>query len=198
MIEVHPNLFVGDDSDAANVGGEPGWFVVHAAKEPYHRAALGYTGQGAPKGHPEYLFAHRDGSIALNLIDGPEPAMIPREAITEALRSIQHNITNGRKVLVHCNQGRSRSPTISLLWMCLYTTKFDDCDFDQAVARFTEIYPAFAPAAGMAGYARDIFAGGDPDAANAVTNPTTPSVEAEDLSQPEPTRRPAHRAIFTL
>lgn len=171
MIEVHRNLFVGDDSDAAAVGGEPGWFIVHAAKEPYHRAALGYTGQGAPKGDPEYLFAHRDGSIALNLIDGPDPAMIPREAITEALRAIQHNITNGRKVLVHCNQGRSRSPTIALLWMCIYCADFDDCTYDEAAARFAKIYPAFAPAAGMGGYARNIFAGGDPTPAEAPPPP---------------------------
>ena len=188
MIEVRHNLFVGDDGDAAAVGGEPGWFIVHAAKEPYHRAALGYTGQGAPKGDPEYLFAYRDGSIALNLIDGPDPAMIPREAITEALRSIQRNLREGCRVLVHCNQGRSRSPTIALLYMALHTEAFDDCDFDQAAARFAEIYPAFAPAAGMAGYARSIFEGGDP-------YPIEPEPPAP---QPEPTRRPAPRPIFTL
>ena len=56
MIEVYSRLFVGHQGDYDNdVSGRTGWAVVHACKEPYHRQALGYRSQGAPKGHPEYL-----------------------------------------------------------------------------------------------------------------------------------------------
>ena len=163
MIEVYPGLYVGDEGDALTAGSEPGWFIVHAAKEPYHRAAVGYTGKGAPKGHAEYLVAHRPGFVALNLVDAPDPEFIPAAAVMAGVDAIAANIGQA-KVLVHCNQGKSRSPMIALLYMCLHTGAFDDCDYDAAAARFAEIYPAFAPAAGMAGYARSIFSGGDLDA----------------------------------
>jgi len=76
MIEVMPNLFVGDQSDEAQIRGQAGWFVIHACKEPYHRQALGYSGQGAPKTHPEYLIAQREGRLILNLVDVPNVAFI--------------------------------------------------------------------------------------------------------------------------
>ena len=58
MIEIYPNLFVGDQGDYEyQVKGQDGWAVVHACKEPYHRQLLGYRTRGAPKGHPEYLYA---------------------------------------------------------------------------------------------------------------------------------------------
>lgn len=77
MIEVYPNLFVGDEADYRIVLNMSGWFIVHACKEPFHRQALGYAGRGAPKDHPEYLVAERDGRLILNLVDAPNPAYIP-------------------------------------------------------------------------------------------------------------------------
>jgi hypothetical protein len=50
MIEIHPNLYIGNEHDYEfNVRRESGWCIVHACKEPYHRQALGYTGRAAPK-----------------------------------------------------------------------------------------------------------------------------------------------------
>lgn len=158
MIEVYPRLFVGNEADGQAAVGEPGWFVVHACKEPFHRAALGYTSQAAPKGHPDYLFAKRASSIALNLIDAPTPALIPAVVVDAAIDAIAAYIAFSN-VLVHCNQGVSRSPMIALLYLALHTELFDDCTYDQAVARFTTIYPEFKPNGGMAGYARKVFAG---------------------------------------
>jgi hypothetical protein len=57
MIEVTRNLFVGNNNDYNLIQSESDWAIVHACKEPYHRNALGYSGQGAPKEHPEYLVA---------------------------------------------------------------------------------------------------------------------------------------------
>lgn len=50
MIQIHPNLFLGSDADADKAIGAA--CIVHCAKEPYHRKALGYTGRAAEKSHP--------------------------------------------------------------------------------------------------------------------------------------------------
>jgi hypothetical protein len=153
MLEIDPGFFVGDDADERRVRGEPGWFFVHACKEPYHRQALGYTGRAASKDHPEYLIAHRDGRLILNLVDVADVNYVAREIVDIALESIYEHL--GRtKVLVHCNQGHSRSPSIALLYLSRYTDRFAGMDVNEAVAAFRVLYPLYAPARGMADYVR--------------------------------------------
>lgn len=154
MIEVFSNLFVGNEADASNVLHTPGWYIVHACKEPFHRQALGYKGRGAPKEHPEYLIAERDGRLILNLVDAPDSAYIPKEIMDAAVDAIHKNISK-KKVLVHCNQGMSRSPTIALLYLAKYTNIFSSDDFAIALARFKKLYPAYAPANGVAMFAQE-------------------------------------------
>lgn len=186
MIEVHPGLFVGSEADELGTRGASEWFVVHACKEPFHRRALGYDGRAAPKGHPEYLVAHRPGCIILNLVDAPDPKFIRPEVIAAAIKAIADNITRS-KVLVHCNRGGSRAPTIALLYLCLHTPMFDDCDVARAAERFKALYAPYKPAAGMAGFARNVFAGGD-----------LPDIVQETEAEPERPVPTKARAIFTL
>ena len=89
MIKVLSNLFVGSQDDEAAIRGQSGWFVVHACKEPYHRQALGYSGRGAPKDHPEYLTARRTGCLILNLVDVNDANFIAQEIIDAALMDIR-------------------------------------------------------------------------------------------------------------
>ena len=151
MIEVFSNLFVGNEADARTVLHTSGWYVVHACKEPFHRQALGSTGRGAPKDHPEYLIAERDGRLALNLVDAPNPAYIPKEVIDAALEAIHKNISQS-KVLVHCNQGMSRSPTIALLYLLKHTEELKFESLSSVLEKFKALYPAYGPAGGMSGF----------------------------------------------
>lgn len=129
MIEVCPNLHVVSEQDEQRIHGQAGWFFIHACKEPYHRQALGYTGRAAAKTHPEYLIARRNDRLILNIVDVDDPNYISPEIVDAALGAIKDNIQH-TKVLLHCNQGQSRSPGIALL------------------------YPPYAPARGMAEYIR--------------------------------------------
>lgn len=151
MVEVYPNLFVGDQNDyEMQVRRENGWCVVHACKEPYHRRALGYGTPGAPKDHPEYLCARRDHRLCLNMVDTPNPDFIPRELVDAALDFIHNNIGDN-KVLVHCNQGRSRSVGIAMLYLAAYSDELP-ADFGEAEVEFRRRYPAYSPGRGMRGF----------------------------------------------
>lgn len=162
MIEIYPDLFIGSQADLIHADSgigivSPGWFVITAAKEPWHREALGYKTQGAPKDHAEYLIAQRESRLILNLVDAPDPAYVREEIITAALDAIDSALANGDKVLLHCNQGQSRAPTIALLWLrfhCKDTMPFlRRLTFEQAVEAMRERYPSYEPGGGMLGYA---------------------------------------------
>lgn len=144
MIEVLPNLFVGDETDCAPFPED--WFVVHACKEPCHRAALGYSSRAAPKDDPEYLAAIRGNNLVLNLIDADDAKYIPADMVRLAVSQIVSSYLAGKKILVHCNQGRSRAPTILLLAIRKLVPMLPVIE---SLAQFRELYPAFNPAPGM-------------------------------------------------
>ena len=131
-------------------------FVIHAAKEPWHRNALGYTERGAPPAHPEYLVAKRPGELMLNLVDMKSISPQYTNPIVEAaFEAIDHSLDAGKKVLLHCNEGKSRAPTLALLWMGEHGY-YQDTPFDQAAEAFrNNLYPEYDPGAGMANYARE-------------------------------------------
>lgn len=149
MIEILNNLFIGTEQDYEyQVMGQEGWMIVHACKEPYHRQALGYRSLGAPKDHPEYLIAKRGNHLILNLVDAPNPAFIPKEIIDAALEFIHIGLSEERKVLVHCNLGESRSPSIGLLYIAIYTDILPK-EFLLAEQKFRGMYPFYNPGAGI-------------------------------------------------
>ena len=151
MIEIYPNLFIGIADDyELSVKGQTDWVVVHACKFPYHRDELGYK-SAAPKNHPEYLIARRGNRLILNLVDAPNPAYIPKEIIDAALEFIHKGLSEGKKVLVHCNLGESRSPSIGLLYLAIHTDKLSK-DFATAEQEYRKIYPSYNPGLGMRGF----------------------------------------------
>jgi hypothetical protein len=105
MIEIYPKLHIGNQDDyELNVARQPGWAVVHACKEPYHRQALGYTGRAVSKTHPEYLIARRENRLILNLVDVDNPAYIPKEIMDAALMFVHEQLSAGVKVLSQCSK----------------------------------------------------------------------------------------------
>jgi len=152
MIEIYPNLWIGTEHDfESEVIGKTDWITVHACKEPYHRQLLSYTGRGAPKDHPEYLMATRGNRLYLNLVDVGNPAFFDKSIIDAALEFIHQGLLNNKKVLVHCNLGESRSPSIGLLYLAIYTDKLPKY-FDAAEQVFRQIYPSYNPGAGIRGF----------------------------------------------
>ena len=148
MIEVMPNLFVGSDSDYIGAHVSPGWTVIHAAKEPWHRKMVGYEGKAAPQGE-EYLVARRGNEIALNLVDAQDEKYIPVELIETALEEIERGLKNG-EVLIHCNKGESRAPSIALMYMARHGNL--PAEYADALDKFIELYDDYTPGQGMADF----------------------------------------------
>ena len=157
MIEVYPNLFVGNqlayESQVRLIDSpKQGWCVVHCCKEPYHRHALGYTGRGAPKDHAEYLFAFRGTRLCLNLVDVDNADYSNKTLIDAALKFIGDSLAEGNKVLVHCNQGQSRGPSVALLYLGIADQRYAGLNAADAMLAFQEVYPLFSPANGFSDY----------------------------------------------
>jgi predicted protein tyrosine phosphatase len=127
---------------------------VHACKEPHHRSILGYTGRGAPKDDPEYLFAERGNRLALNIVDAPSSIFFDKSMIDKALNFIEQKLGEGLKVLVHCNEGRSRSASLCLLYLIklgiIKGDTLEDCE-----AEFMKVYPEYMSGAGMRGFVKN-------------------------------------------
>jgi predicted protein tyrosine phosphatase len=149
MKEVFKDLWVGDDVDFESLAHTMAhsWSVVHAAKEPYHRELIGYTTKSAPKEHPYYLFARFGNLLFLNLVDADNPNYIPEEIIDEATDFITDRLSLGDKVLVHCNEGNSRAPSLAFIWMV--ENGHLPSNFHDASREFSKLYPEFKPGKGM-------------------------------------------------
>lgn len=158
MKEIIPGLFVGNGHDYDDVQHHNTWFVVSAAKEPWHRQALGYTGRGAPKEDPEYLVAYRPRHMIMNLVDPNDAKWIPRELIDAALDEISTALDDGFEVLVHCNQGESRAPSIVLLYLLSQgRDEFVGCENgDEVMDVFRqEFYEDYSPSDGFSQFVRE-------------------------------------------
>lgn len=157
MIQVAPYLHVGSEADYQALQSlyvpdvlADKWAIVHACKEPHHRAMLGYSGRAAPKDDPEYLFGIRGNRLMLNLIDAADPAYVPKAIVDAAIAFMTANLGGGRHLLVHCNQGRSRSPTLAML----YLAPTLPADFEVAEKAFKKACTDYEPAVGMREFAR--------------------------------------------
>ncbi|MDR7856098.1 dual specificity protein phosphatase [Tissierella sp.] len=167
MLEIIKNLFVGNEEHYFNLKKEhiPGrevdqpcdnFAVVHACKEPYHRQLLQYTGRGAPKDHPGYLFAERGNRLFMNIVDAPKSLFFDKTMIDKAIDFMEKKLDEGLKVLVHCNEGASRSPSISLLYLIkngyIKGDTLEDCEVE-----FLKLYPNYNPGKGMRDFVKENF-----------------------------------------
>lgn len=161
MKQIIENLYVGSMDDYNALG--PGilcYSLLGACKEPLHRryakiqgaAQEGYTGRSMPKDEPEYLYAERSHALYLNLIDARTKDFISDIVIYRAIGFIRQEMDDGRKVLIVCNKGESRSPAIAFMYLIyrgvIHTKDFDS--FKEAEDYFrAKYYPEYNPGNGI-------------------------------------------------
>lgn len=150
IVEVSTNLFVGD-AEGIREAKKRGMYIIHAAKEPWHRECLGYTGRAAPKDHPHYLWYADTWAMCCNLVDAPDAKYVPDELVTAIVWQMQAHLSIGKQVFIHCNKGESRAPTMALLYLLKNEKGW-------TVDKFKEAYPAYNPGAGMTAYLQQFIA----------------------------------------
>ncbi|GAG59460.1 unnamed protein product, partial [marine sediment metagenome] len=64
-----------------------------------------------------------------------------------ALAFIRTHIVN-RKILIHCNKGQSRSPSIGLIYLA-QTENIPNNSYQDAREEFLKIYPTYLPGKGI-------------------------------------------------
>lgn len=151
MIEVQNGLFIGTERDCRR--GDASQAVVHACKNPCHVNAVGYQGS-LPSNHPNYLFLESDYDLVLNMID-PPVALFKPEMFSAFLKFSRRHYAESRSMLVHCNQGESRAPSLALVFMAKVSRTINDGSYESARSDFQKVFSGYRPGTGIQMYLRD-------------------------------------------
>lgn len=140
------NLFIGTLDDLSHTNNQE-WAVVHAT-QTIHYQIFGWnrTTHKPGKNHPNYIYYEEDNRISLNWVDGAEYLYnwSGVETFIKILNFIDKWIPK-KNVLIHCDQGQSRSPTLGLLYLAKRTKIIPDDSFQAAKKEFVKYYPYYLP-----------------------------------------------------
>lgn len=138
-------IFVGTDLDCFEK--ESVWAVVHACKHPCFERAL-HNGAYCPGPQSKRLSRSWENDLYLNIVDGPMDCF-RREVFSDFLDFATKHFEAGKKLLIHCNRGRSRAPSLALLFLAQHSFLKDTQTYRAAEQQFLKIHPSFLPGAGI-------------------------------------------------
>lgn len=121
------------------------------AKHPYHKRIVGYEGN-CRKDHPEYLYAVRGNVMALNMVDAECPMFFSDEMIHAGIYFVEDQLAHNRDVVVVCNQGESRSPSMCLLYLMKHGYFDKKLTHSNVFLEFKAIAPNWNPRNGILQY----------------------------------------------
>lgn len=148
MISVYERIFVGSEVDCRQ--GTASHVVVHACKSPCHQRSVGYT-KSLPNTHPNYLALRRPFDLYLNIIDPPVP-LFQAETFRQFLEFAREHYDCGASLLIHCNKGESRSPTLALVFLAKHLNVIPNSSFEAAKEAFSVHYSEYRPGLGIQKY----------------------------------------------
>ncbi|WP_290653639.1 hypothetical protein [Idiomarina sp.] len=148
MLEIYERVIVANDQSCTS--GNAKTAVVHACKSPCHQGEIGYRGN-LPNTHPNYLVLEKENDLFLNIIDPPVPLFKPALFIT-FLDFAKNHWEQGQTILIHCNQGESRAPSLAMLFLAKSIGSIPDTSYEAARAAFEKLYPRYNPGQGIQTY----------------------------------------------
>ncbi|HLW01388.1 MAG TPA: hypothetical protein VKT82_22220 [Ktedonobacterales bacterium] len=94
----------------------------------------------------------------LNIVDADNAAFFSKEGLIDpALDFIDESRGKELQILVHCNQGESRAPSIALLYMAARLGILPTESLEAAEAQFRPLYPNYFPKHGIRGHLRQYW-----------------------------------------
>lgn len=148
-------LYVGGDIEYEKLKDKSGWSFLRCCKDgpSGHKDILGYKTLGAPK-DKNYLFVQKNKHLmALNMLDLDDPNFFQEKMINKGLDFINERMNAGDKVLVACNQGISRGPSMAFMYLKKIHELPDS--FVRAKKIFSTLYPKYNPGIGINSYVRE-------------------------------------------
>ena len=139
-------LFVGNIDDLSRISKNE-WAIVHAT-QTIHYQIFGWnrTTNKPNKNHPNYIFYEKDNRLSLNWVDGASYLYKCSgvETFIKTLDFIEKWLQKGQ-VLVHCDQGFSRSPSLCLLFLAKRNESISNKSYQAARNEFIQIFPQYSP-----------------------------------------------------
>lgn len=123
------------------------------AKNPFHKNVVGYENK-CSKDHQEYLVAYRpeNNVMALNMVDAPKVEFFSDKMIYPAIEFIGKELENHRNVVVICNKGESRSPTMCLMYMMKNNVFDKNLSHSEVFSEFSKLARNWNPRLGILQY----------------------------------------------
>lgn len=142
-------IFVGSRPDGIDVP-----HPVISATRTTHLMRCGFR---ADRGRPDYLW-HVDPRrtwLSINWVDGPDRLFDWSKDVWPLAFDLLDEWTRKGRAVVHCDQGKSRSPTLVMAYLAKRTPLLPD-DFVPAAMQFQRMYPSWTPKMdGIAGWVQN-------------------------------------------
>jgi predicted protein tyrosine phosphatase len=148
MQEIHERVIIANDLSCTK--GNVNLAIVHACKSPCHQNAVGYRGK-LLETHPNYLVLEQENDLFLNIIDPLQPLFMP-PLFVAFLGFANKHWGQGKKLLIHCNQGESRAPSLAMLFLAKGISAIPDSSYEAARVEFEKLYPRYNPGRGIETY----------------------------------------------
>lgn len=148
MREIHERVFVTNEKSC--MSGSENSAMIHACKSPCHQNAVGYKGN-LPDSHPNYLVLEHEYDLYLNIIDPPVPLFKP-VLFSSFLIFANKHWNEQREIVIHCNKGESRAPSLGLLFLAKGLCVIKNDTFLIARLEFEKIFPEYKPGKGIETY----------------------------------------------
>jgi len=141
------NLYIGSILGLQQIDYK-NWAYVHAT-QTIHYKIMGWDRKynKPDRHHPSYIIYEKENRFSLNWVDGAAHLYEwsgPKTFI-KVLDFIDKWIIK-RNVLIHCDQGQSRAPTLGLLYLAKRLKTIPNDSFISAKNSFMNTYPNYIPA----------------------------------------------------
>ena len=128
LYQVAPNLYFGDQQACSANGA-----IVHACKSPcFTQVSHGFR-------NPLWIESYNH--LYLNIIDSEKPLFV-MGLFTKFLAFTEEHIKEG-PVVIHCNQGQSRAPSLALVYMAKRLKVLTDASYVAAAREFMQNAPYY-------------------------------------------------------